>query len=302
MYMSTRGNVNVTSIPISNMSQMGAGNVITRTPFELNVDYETRVMQVTSNGGFSNSTTKTFKFTESDLVQASDAGASATTAAPSSTTTTTTVAVNVFANAVPGVTKTDTTVYRQAPAKVAADSAINVLTAAQNKVMDVETKTPAVCLPNDDELIFIDEGRFIAKVVNAKTRKVLRTLRTTVVGDDISELQVGNEIVTLAPIYFGVMSSKLDAKAMARVKSLKTKISAAGSVLLVGHSGTLNGNSPENIAISSARSTATLKALRSIGATGPFAVSGVGALNPASTGKTDTDQAKNRRVIIVLIP
>ena len=228
--------------------------------------------------------------------------APATTAAPDSTTTTTTVATNVFTNAVPGVTKTDTKVYTQAPAKVAADSAINVLTAAQNKVMDVETKTPAVCLPNDDELVFIDEGRCIAQVVNAKTRKVLRTLRTTVVGDDISELQVGNEIVTLAPIYFDVMSSKLDAKAMARVKSLKARVSAAGSVLLVGHSGTLNGNSPENIAISKARATATLTALRSIGAKGPFAVSGVGALDPVNNGKTQTDQAKNRRVIIVLIP
>jgi outer membrane protein OmpA-like peptidoglycan-associated protein len=208
----------------------------------------------------------------------------------------------VFANAVPGVTKTDTKVYTQAPAEVAADSAINVLTAAQNKVMDVQTKTPAICLPNDDELVFIDEGKCIAEVVNAKTRKVLRTLKTTVVEDEVSELQVGNEIVTLAPIYFDVMSSTLDSKAMARIKSLKSRVSAAGSVLLVGHSGTLNGNSPENIAISRARAASTLTALRSIGAKGPFAVSGVGALDPARNGKTEADQAKNRRVVIVLIP
>jgi flagellar motor protein MotB len=31
-------------------------------------------------------------------------------------------------------------------------------------------------------------------------------------------------------------------------------------------------------------------------------VSGVGALDPVNNGKTQTDQAKNRRVIIVLIP
>jgi outer membrane protein OmpA-like peptidoglycan-associated protein len=262
------------------------------------VEYTVEIRQQISGRPNSLPIIKTFTFTESDRAEASSASTEST-AAPASTTT---APANVFANAVPGVTKTDTKVYTQAPAEVAADSAINVLTAAQSKIMDVQTKTPAICLPNDDELIFIDEGKCIAEVVNAKTRKVLRTLRTTVVEDEVSELKVGNEIVTLAPIYFDVMSSKLDAKAMARVKSLKAKVSAAGSVLLVGHSGTLNGNSPENIAISRARAASTLTALRSVGAKGPFAVSGVGALDPASTGKTETDQAKNRRVIIVLIP
>jgi outer membrane protein OmpA-like peptidoglycan-associated protein len=197
---------------------------------------------------------------------------------------------------------TDTKVYTTAPAEVAADSAINVLTKAQNRIMDIETKTPSICLPNDDELVFIDEGKCIAEVVNAKTRAVLRTLKTTVVSDDISEIKVGNAIVTLAPIYFDAMSATLDAKATARLKSLKSQISAAGSVLIIGHSGTLNGNSPANIAISKARATSTLAALKAIGAKGPFAVSGVGALDPARDGKTEAAQAKNRRVVIALIP
>jgi outer membrane protein OmpA-like peptidoglycan-associated protein len=208
----------------------------------------------------------------------------------------------VFAAAKPGVTVTDSKVYTAPPAEVAADSAINVLTKAQNRVMDINTKTPAVCLPNDDELVFIDEGTCIAEVVNTRTRAVLRVLKTTVVSDDISEIKVGNAIVTLAPIYFDVMSSTVDAKATARLKSLKSQISAAGSVLLIGHSGTLNGNSPANVEISRARATSTLAALKAIGAKGPFAVSGVGALDPARTGKTEADQAKNRRVVIALIP
>jgi outer membrane protein OmpA-like peptidoglycan-associated protein len=215
--------------------------------------------------------------------------------------TTTTVA-NVYVNAKPGITVTDPKVYTAPPAEVAADSAINVLTKAQNRVMDINTKTPAVCLPNDDELVFIDEGTCIAEVVNTRTRAVLRVLKTTVVSDDISEIKVGNAIVTLAPIYFDVMSSTVDAKATARLKSLKSQISAAGSVLLIGHSGTLNGNSPANVEISRARATSTLAALKAIGAKGPFAVSGVGALDPARTGKTEADQAKNRRVVIALIP
>jgi outer membrane protein OmpA-like peptidoglycan-associated protein len=168
--------------------------------------------------------------------------------------------------------------------------------------MDINTKTPAICLPNDDELVFIDEGKCIAEVVNAKTRAVLRTLKTTVVSDDISEVKVGNAIVTLAPIYFDVMSSTLDAKALARLKSLKSQISAAGSVLIIGHSGTLNGNSPANVAISRARAASALASLKTLGAKGPFAISGVGALDPANNGKTEAAQAKNRRVVIALIP
>jgi outer membrane protein OmpA-like peptidoglycan-associated protein len=197
---------------------------------------------------------------------------------------------------------TDTKVYTAPPVEVAADSAINVLTKAQARVMDIETKTPAICLPNDDELVFIDEGKCIAEVVNAKTRAVLRTLKTAVVADDISEVQVGNAIVTLAPIYFDAMSSTLDATDMARLEAIKSKVSAAGSVLVIGHSGTLNGNTPANIAISKARAMAAVAALKSIGAKGPFALSGVGALDPASKGKTETAQAKNRRVVIALIP
>jgi len=73
-------------------------------------------------------------------------------------------------------------------------------------------------------------------------------------------------------------------------------------VLVIGHSGTLNGNSPANVAISRARAMATVAALKSIGAKGPFALSGVGALDPASNGKTEAAQAKNRRVVIALIP
>jgi len=250
-------------------------------------------------------TTTTTSTTTTSTTTSTTIAATTTTVAATTTTakaTTTTVSGGVYASAKPGVTVTDTKVYTTAPAEVAADSAINVLTSAQNKVMDIETLTPSICLPNDDELVFIDEGKCIAQVVNAKTRAVLKTLKTTVVSDDISEVKIGNAIVTLTPIYFDAMSSTLDVTALARIKSLKAKVSAAGSVLVIGHSGTLNGNSPANKAIARDRAIATVAALKAAGAVGPFATSGVGALAPASTGKTEAAQAKNRRAVIVLIP
>ena len=225
-----------------------------------------------------------------------------TTLATTTTSTTTTLPTSVYASAVPGITVTDPTVYRTAPQEVAGKSAIIVLTPLQNKVLDIVSKTPSVCLPNDDNLVFIDEGKCIAEVVNAKTRNALRTLRTTVVSDDISELQVGNEIAVLAPLYFVAGSFDFKPESLARLAKLKNRISNAGSVLVAGHSGTISGNTPENIKLSGQRAKAAVKELKARGAKGPFSVASVGALDPATTVKTQVAQEKNRRVVIVLIP
>jgi len=229
-----------------------------------------------------------------------------TTTAPATTTTTTTPATTTTVpsqtESVPGVTVTDTKIYSRPPESVASASAITVLSRSQNKTLDITTRTPAVCLPNDDELVFVDTGRCIADVVNTKTRQVLRSLRTTVVASDVSELNVGNEIVALAPIYFANGSSTVTEKGRATLEKLKEKISAAGSVLVVGHSGTRNGNTPENIALSRSRALAAVATLRAMKAGGPFAIAGVGAGDPVGSGQTEESQAKNRRVVVVLIP
>jgi outer membrane protein OmpA-like peptidoglycan-associated protein len=228
---------------------------------------------------------------------------------PTSMSMSTLAYVTMTANAVaasaaaPGVTVTDTKVYSSVtPKKVAAESAITVMTPAQAKVQEIVSMTPAVCLPNDDDIIFIDTGKCIAKFVNEKTGKVLRTLKTTVVADEVSSLNVGNEVAILAPIYFGPASSKVSPAGLARIKSIKEQVTAAGSVLLVGHSGILMGNTPENVALAKARATSTAKALKAVGAQGPFYATSAGALDPASNKLTVAAQAKNRRVVIVLVP
>jgi outer membrane protein OmpA-like peptidoglycan-associated protein len=223
-------------------------------------------------------------------------------AATPAVTTTTTVAP-VATAVVPGVTVTDTKVYTKAvPKKVAAGSAIAVMTPAQAKTRDVKTLTPKVCLPANDDLVFIKTGRCVAQVVSEKTGKVLRTLRTRVVADEVSDLNVGNAIVTLTPIYFKGATTKVDAKAKKRLRSIKNRVSAAGTVLIVGHSGILMGNTPENQKLGRARAISTRNELRKMGAKGPFYFTSAGALAPASTKMTQRAQAKNRRVVIVLIP
>ena len=223
------------------------------------------------------------------------------TTTPTSTTISTTVTPSVAV--VPGVTVTDAKVYTSStPAKVAEGSAIAVMTPEQAKVNDIVSLTPQVCLAADNDLVFINTGKCIAQMVNEKTGKVLRTLKTTIVGDDVSELNVGNEIVTLAPIYFDGGSSTVDAAAKKRIAGIKSKVTSAGTVLLVGHSGILMGNTPENLAMGRARAIAARNALISIGAKGPFYFTSAGALDPATKTMTEKAQAKNRRVVIVLIP
>jgi outer membrane protein OmpA-like peptidoglycan-associated protein len=233
----------------------------------------------------------------------------ATTVAPTATTiasTATTVAPSALAsryvNAVPGITVTDPVVYRTAPKRVAENSAVIVLTAQQTRTLDVVSRTPAVCLPNDNDLVFINQGSCIADVVNQRTRAVLRTLRTKVVGDNIEQLLVGNEIVTLAPVYFDRMSAFIDAKGRQTLNTIRPQAIAAGSILVMGHSGIIYGNSPENKKVANDRAMAVMQALKSFGVKAPFATSSLGANDPASKATSEKAQDRNRRVIIALIP
>lgn len=236
----------------------------------------------------------------------STAAAPATPATGTPTTGTpaagTQTAVGSYANAIPGVTVTDPKVYTAAPAKVADNSAIAVLTPTQARTMDIRSLTPNVCLPNDEDIVFIDEGRCIAQVVREKTRAVVRTLRTTVVSDDIADLKVGNEVAVLAPLYFKAGTAEFRSSSLARLQQLRPRIEAAGSVLIAGHTGNLMGNTPENVALARARAQATVAALKARGSKGPFAIAAVGALDPVSNGTTRQAQDRNRRSVIVLIP
>lgn len=74
------------------------------------------------------------------------------------------------------------------------------------------------------------------------------------------------------------------------------------TAVVIGHSGTLNDNSRENVELSRQRAANVIGALRGVGAKGPFALASAGALDPVTTTKTEAAQAKNRRVVIVLVP
>jgi outer membrane protein OmpA-like peptidoglycan-associated protein len=232
-------------------------------------------------------------------IPVASSGDSATTTVPTTTVPTSSEAPSVV---VPGVTVTDTKVYTRAPKRVAASSAITVLTPLQAKTRKIESNTPSVCLSTNDDIVFIDEGRCSVSILSKKTGRVLKRLRTRVIQDEVSNLQVGNEVAVIAPIYFDGASNNVNARGLRRISSLAPRITAAGTVLVVGHSGIALGDTPENRALSRQRAIATVNAIKKAGGKGPFNVLGVGGKSPLVASTKGEDQAKNRRVVIVLVP
>jgi outer membrane protein OmpA-like peptidoglycan-associated protein len=242
-------------------------------------------------------------------IPVASSGDSATTTVPTTTVPTTTVPTTTVPTSseapsvvVPGVTVTDTKVYTRAPKRVTASSAITVLTPLQVKTRKIESNTPSVCLSTNDDIVFINEGRCSVSILSKKTGRVLKRLRTRVIQDEVSNLQVGNKVAVIAPIYFDGASNNVNARGLRRIRSLAPRITAAGTVLVVGHSGIALGDTPENRALSRQRAVATVSAIKKAGGKGPFNILGVGGKSPLVASTKGEDQAKNRRVVIVLVP
>ena len=241
--------------------------------------------------------------TTTTTVAPATAAATATTAAPSagaSGAATTTVASSKGTSQ-GGLVVTDTKVYTTAPTSVPSDAAIRVLTSAESKTAEIVSQTPNVCVGASTNLVFVDTGTCTAQVVSVSTKKVLRTLRTKVVPSTVTEMKVGNAVVTLAPIYFFNGTTDIRPGGAARLSSAATLAKKASSVLVIGHTGNLTGNTPANKSLSTARAKLVAARLTALG-TKSVKTIGLGALAPVTSGQSAAAQDRNRRVIVVLVP
>ena len=62
------------------------------------------------------------------------------------------------------------------------------------------------------------------------------------------------------------------------------------------------GDTEANRELSRSRAINTVQEMRKVGATGPFFSVAVGALDPAVNDTSRSAQARNRRVVIILVP
>ena len=100
-------------------------------------------------------------------------------------------------------------------------------------------------------------------------------------------------------VNFANDSSQLDAAAKAAIKKIAVKInnSSASIIYLYGYTDK-RGDAAYNLGLSKRRATAVSNYLRPLLTNLTLQVAWRGAMNPASTGNTEADYAKNRRVEI----
>jgi outer membrane protein OmpA-like peptidoglycan-associated protein len=193
----------------------------------------------------------------------------------------------------------DAKVYAKAPARVETNSAITVLKASDADDLDIVTSTPKVCIALTTSVVFTGTGRCTVRILDEDTRRVVRSFSTTV---SAAESTAGTALTTDKPIMFGQVQTALSAAARAQVKELAAAATGAGRILILGHSASLYGNEVSNRFISLQRAAAVKRALIAAGVKNPISIVAMGSKDMVSTGKTEAQQALNRRVEVFIFP
>ena len=193
----------------------------------------------------------------------------------------------------------DTKVYAKLPATVGTLSAIQVLTSAQGKTHTLTSRTPQVCLTLTTSIVTTAKGSCVVRVVNKSDKTVLRTLSTKVAEVTTG---VGTTLTAADPLRFAIVSWRVSATAKAQLSKLVDQAKSASRIVIVGHSGMLYDTESFNVNISLRRAAAVKAALQKAGVKTAINVVGLGSQVPLTTTKTETAQAKNRRVMLYFYP
>lgn len=185
------------------------------------------------------------------------------------------------------------------PAATQADSAVRVLTAKQAEDLDIRTSTPKICVALTTSVLLVNPGRCVVRIIDEDTKKVLRTMTTTVKATDVD---AGTTLTTDEPIYFKQANVKLSKTALAQVKELAAAAASASRIVVIGHSAALGEVSQYSYAISRNRAEAVKAALIKAGVKTPIEVVALAYNQPEKTAKTEAAQAKNRRAEVFIFP
>ena len=185
------------------------------------------------------------------------------------------------------------------PTTVQTDSALQVITAKQAKDLDIRTSTPKICIALTTSVLLVNPGRCVVRIIDEDTKKVLRTMTTTVKATDVD---AGTTLTTDEPIYFKQANVKLSKTALAQVKELAAAAATASRIVVIGHSAALGDVSQYSYAISRNRAEAVKAALIKAGVKKPIEVVALAYNQPEKTAKTEAAQAKNRRAEVFIFP
>ena len=193
--------------------------------------------------------------------------------------------------------RTDKKIYTKLPKAVQADTALKVLSAKDAQDLDIRTTTPRICVALTTSVLMVNNGRCIVRIIDEDTKKVLRTMTTTV---KAAEVEAGSLLTTDEPIMFKMASAKLSKVAKDQITELAKAAENASRVVVIGHSASLGDVSEYSYAISRDRANAVKAALVKAGVKATIEVVTLSYSQPISTKKTETSQAKNRRAEVYI--
>lgn len=194
---------------------------------------------------------------------------------------------------------TDNTVYAKLPATVGTNVAIQVLTSSQSKSQMLKSATPKTCLTLTTSIVTTATGKCLVRVLTKNDKATLRTLSTKVT---TTATAVGTTLTASDPLQFSIVSWKISTASKAALTKLADTAKTASRVLIVGHSGMLYDTEAFNVNISVQRAAAVKAALQAAGVKTPISLVGIGSAAPLTTSKTESAQAKNRRVVLYFYP
>jgi outer membrane protein OmpA-like peptidoglycan-associated protein len=199
--------------------------------------------------------------------------------------------------------RTDTKVYsRKLPTTTQVDTTLTVLTKKASKTQMLRTRTPKVCVNLTQSVVLVKAGTCRLEVLDKSTKRVVRSLSTRVRTD---ETTAGTTVNGQDAISFQRISTRLSASARAQVAELATTAAEAKRVILIGHTASLTENNVSNNRIALQRAAAVKAALRAefkkAGVKVPISIVSVGPNAPLTTKKSNSAQARNRRVEVFII-
>ena len=198
-----------------------------------------------------------------------------------------------------GATRTDKKIYKKLPTTVQADTALKVLSAKDAKTLDIRTTTPRICVALTTSVLMVNNGRCIVRIIDEDTKKVLRTMTTTV---KAAEVEAGSLLTTDEPIMFKMASARLSKAAQDQITELAKAAENASRVVVIGHSASLGDVSAYSYAISRDRANAVRAALVKAGVKATIEIVAMSYTQPEKTAKSEKSQAKNRRAEVYIFP
>jgi flagellar motor protein MotB len=173
-----------------------------------------------------------------------------------------------------------------------------------DKSKTLSSRTPNTCVTADGRVIALAEGECTVQIRTApktsvssqsSSRKVLSTFTTTVKSDGTQAGLAASKAHIIRFKKYSTLPNRIPA---ALVKAAKS----SDGILVLGHTGTISGNSPQNVKLSLARATYVRNHLVNQKVKPSLIhVQGLGARQPVTTKKSEKDQRANRRVEVYIL-